>query len=128
MTVIAEPTLAVAPPSKNGRVTGRIVSVIGPVVDIRFPVEQLPEILNAVEIPRDDGSALVVEVAQMLGDDVVRCVALDGTDGLVRGMPANDTGAPITVPVGEATLSRVFDLLGRPIDERGPVETTERWP
>jgi len=128
MTVTAEPTLAVAPPSKNGRATGNIVSVIGPDVDIRFPVEQLPEILNALEIPRDGEPALVVEVAQMLGDDVVRCVALDGTDGLVRGMPANDTGGPITVPVGEATLSRVFDLLGRPIDERGPVQTTERWP
>jgi F-type H+-transporting ATPase subunit beta len=97
-------------------------------VDIRFPVEQLPEIMNAVEILREGEATLVVEVAQMLGDDVVRCVALDATDGLVRGMPANDTGGPITVPVGEQTLSRVFDLLGRPIDERGPVETTERWP
>src|SRR6184192_2315352 len=101
MTLAAEPTVAPAPPSRDGRATGQIVSVIGPVVDIRFPVEQLPEIMNAVEIPREGEPALVVEVAQMLGDDVVRCVALDGTDGLVRGMRASDTGGPISVPVGE---------------------------
>jgi F-type H+-transporting ATPase subunit beta len=109
------------------KATGKIVSVIGPVVDIQFPVDQLPEILNGVVIPRDP-NPLTVEVSQMLGDDVVRCVALDSTDGLVRGMEAVDTGGPITVPVGEATLGRVFNLLGDPIDERGPVTIQERWP
>jgi F-type H+/Na+-transporting ATPase subunit beta len=107
--------------------TGEVVQVIGPVVDLRFPQEALPAILNAVEIGTADGK-LVVEVAQMLGDDVVRCVALDSTDGLVRGMTAVDTGGPITVPVGEATLGRVFNLLGEPIDERGAAAYTERWP
>lgn len=106
--------------------TGAIVQVIGPVVDVRFGENNLPNILNAVRIPRDEGD-LVVEVAQMLGDDVVRCIALDSTDGLVRGMKALDTGAPISVPVGDACLGRVFNLLGEPIDERGPVEATERW-
>jgi len=111
----------------NGSNVGRIVQVMGPVVDVQFSSEHLPEILNAIEVETGDGQ-LVLEVAQMLGNDVVRCVALDSTDGLVRGMPAVDTGGPIRVPVGEATLGRVFDLLGRPIDERGDVVTEERWP
>jgi F-type H+-transporting ATPase subunit beta len=111
----------------NGSVTGEIVQVIGPVVDLRFPPDRLPSILNAVKIQAQD-SVLTVEVAQMLGNDVVRCIALDSTDGLVRGMKATDTGGPITVPVGEQTLGRVFNLLGDPIDERGPVSGTERWP
>jgi len=114
--------------SANGRV-GRIVQIIGPVVDIRFPAGQLPDIYNAVEI-QDSGRNLhlVAEVAQHLGDDVVRCVALASTDGLVRGMKAVDTGAPISVPVGPGTLGRVFDLLGRPIDERGPVVAAKHYP
>ena len=107
---------------------GRITQVIGPVVDIQFPPDQLPEILNAIEIPREGSSPLVVEVAQMLGNDTVRCVAMDSTDGLVRGMEARDTGGPITVPVGPATLGRVFNLLGQPIDERGEVVTDKRLP
>jgi F-type H+-transporting ATPase subunit beta len=107
--------------------TGQVVQVIGPVVDVRFPPDRLPAILNAVEVQQPTGT-LVVEVAQMLGDDVVRCVALDSTDGLVRGTPAHDTGAPIAVPVGEQCLGRVFNLLGNPIDERGEVVTAERWP
>ncbi|MGQ9525779.1 MAG: F0F1 ATP synthase subunit beta [Armatimonadota bacterium] len=108
---------------------GKITQVIGPVVDIQFPPEDLPEILNAIEIPRGDNEPpLVVEVAQMLGNDIVRCVAMDSTDGLVRGMPARDTGGPITVPVGPATLGRVFNLLGQPIDERGPVNSDKRLP
>ena len=113
----------------NSKAVGRVVQVIGPVVDVRFPSDSLPPILNALKI--EDvarGINLTVEVAQMLGDDVVRCIALDSTDGLVRGMGTTDTGAPIAVPVGEATLGRVFNLLGQPIDERGPVAATEFWP
>src|SRR5947209_758990 len=125
---VAAPAMTGEAPAKAAGATGKIVAVIGPVVDIQFPVDHLPQILNAVEIAREGQPALVVEVANMLGDDVVRCVALDSTDGLVRGMPAQDTGGPITVPVGEKTLGRVFDLLGRPIDERGDVDIPERWP
>jgi F-type H+/Na+-transporting ATPase subunit beta len=107
--------------------TGEVVQVIGPVVDLRFPSDTLPSILNAVVIKEGDIN-LTVEVAQHLGDDVVRCIALDSTDGLVRGMKAVDTGGPITVPVGEGTLGRVFNMLGQPIDERGPHTATEYWP
>ena len=106
---------------------GKIIQVIGPVVDVQFPPEELPGLLNAVEIPHGEDK-LTVEVAQMLGDDVVRCVAMASTDGLVRGMPAVDTGAPIMVPVGQATLGRVFNLLGHPIDERGPVAADQQLP
>ncbi len=97
--------------------TGTIIQVMGPVVDCRFSTDTLPEIYNAIEI-RDEarGIDLTCEVAQHLGDDVVRTVALSTTDGLVRGMAVTDTGAPITVPVGNATLGRVFNLLGKPID------------
>lgn len=108
--------------------TGRVTQVVGPVVDIRFPPDQLPQILNAIEIPNVQGRTVVAEVAQMIGDDVVRCVAMQSTDGLVRGMEAIDTGSPITVPVGRETLGRVFDLLGNPIDNRGPVEAKQRMP
>ncbi len=107
---------------------GKVISVLGPVVDIQFKPEELPELLNAIEIPKPDGSRLVVEVAQMLGNEIVRCVAMDSTDGLYRGMEARDTGGPISVPVGPATLGRVFNLLGEPIDERGPVQSDLRWP
>ena len=101
--------------------TGKLVQVTGPVVDIAFEPGNLPSILNAIEIPlRGGGDPLVVEVAQHLGNNLVRCVAMDSTDGLVRGDAANDTGQPISVPVGTATLGRVFNVLGRPIDERGP--------
>lgn len=108
---------------------GKVAQVMGPVVDARFPAGELPAILNAVTI--DDpkrGIHLVCEVAQHLGDDMVRCIALDSTDGLVRGMPVVDTGGPITVPVGPETLGRVFNLLGEPIDERGPVNAQKRMP
>ena len=108
--------------------TGEIVQIIGPVVDCKFPADALPEIENAIHVERGDGTTLVVEVAQMLGNDVVRCISMSSTDGLVRGMKAVDTGGPITVPVGEETLGRVFNLLGEPIDHRGPVETKERYP
>ncbi len=132
--------------------TGKVVQVIGPVVDLEFPSQQLPDLFNAVAIQRNGGSLngqnganggglagggatsgdaglhdLVVEVAQHLGDNVVRCVAMESTDGLVRGMTAQDTGAPITVPVGEATLGRLFDVLGHDLDNLGPVNTEHHF-
>jgi len=106
---------------------GRVVQVIGVVVDIEFPPEALPEIYNGVRIEMD-GRTLIAEVEQHLGEDRVRCVAMGSTDGLKRGTPAYDTGQPIAVPVGEETLGRLFDVLGNPIDEKGPVVTAERWP
>lgn len=108
--------------------TGKVDQVIGPVVDIRFPPDGLPEILSAIHIPNVQGQTLTVEVAQMLGNDIVRCVSMQSTDGLVRGMDAIDTGGPITVPVGNETLGRVFNLLGDTIDKRGDIATKERWP
>ncbi len=109
--------------------TGHIVQVQGPVVDIGFPAGDLPFINNAVTIQEAARSIdLTVEVAQHLGNDVVRCIAMSSTDGLVRGMEGVDTGQPITVPVGRGTLGRVFNLLGKAIDEKGPVEATESWP
>ena len=109
--------------------TGKLVQVTGPVVDIAFEPGNLPSILNAIEIPlRGGGDPLVVEVAQHLGNNLVRCVAMDSTDGLVRGDAANDTGQPISVPVGTATLGRVFNVLGRPIDERGPANAEKTSP
>ncbi|WP_376791208.1 F0F1 ATP synthase subunit beta [Thermoflexus sp.] len=106
---------------------GRIVQIMGNVVDVEFPPEELPDIYNAIEVPRD-GHRLVLEVQQHLSGGTVRCIAMDTTDGLRRGMIAYDTGAPITVPVGEATLGRVFNVLGEPIDEKGPVHAQEYRP
>ena len=106
---------------------GRIVQVMGPVVDVEFPPDRLPEIYNGLEIPRDGGK-LVVEVQNHLGNDWVRTVAMDSTDGLRRGMEAIDTGAPITMPVGPNTLGRIFNVLGEPIDHLGPVEAADRYP
>ncbi|HAL60868.1 MAG TPA: F0F1 ATP synthase subunit beta [Chloroflexi bacterium] len=108
-------------------IKGRVVQVIGPVVDVEFPPQELPEIYNAVEIYRD-GSKLVLEVQQHIGDEWVRCLAMDTTDGLRRGLEAIDTGAPIKVPVGPATLGRLFNVLGQPIDDLGPVEAEEYRP
>jgi len=109
--------------------TGEIVQVIGPVVDIRFPTENLPSIYNAIKIvDAAAGINLTVEVAQHLGDSTVRTIAMSTTDGLVRGMKCDDTGAPISVPVGEGTLGRVFNLLGEPIDELGPVQADAYYP
>ena len=105
---------------------GKVVQVIGPVLDIRFPSGQLPDLLNAIEIEREDGK-LVCEVAQQLGDDVVRCIAMNSTDGMMRGMDAVDTGAAIKVPVGKETLGRVFNLLGRAIDNKAQPVTCEKW-
>jgi F-type H+-transporting ATPase subunit beta len=106
---------------------GRVVRVMGPVVDLEFPTGELPEIHDAVEIPRDGGH-LVVEVQQHLGNDWVRCVAMDATDGLRRGTGAIATGKPIQVPVGLATLGRIFNVLGEPIDNAGPVKAEEYYP
>ncbi|MFZ5802342.1 MAG: F0F1 ATP synthase subunit beta [Candidatus Omnitrophota bacterium] len=101
---------------------GKIVQVMGPSVDIQFEPDALPSILNAIEIQKTGAEGkLVLEVAQHIGDNTVRCIALASTDGLVRGMKARDTGAPISVPVGEQTLGRIFNLLGEPIDEKGHV-------
>ena len=108
--------------------TGRVVQITGPVVDIEFPAGKLPAIYNAVEIAREGQDSLVCEVQQHLGNNWVRAVAMTTTDGLARGIEAQDTGGPISVPVGEATLGRVFDVLGRPIDGKGPVKTEARLP
>ena len=108
--------------------TGRVVQVLGGVVDVEFPRENLPEIYEAVEVIREGDEPLVLEVEKHLGDNWVRCVAMDATDGLQRGVPAVATGAPIKVPVGPSTLGRVFNVLGRPIDEKGPVESDIYYP
>ncbi len=105
---------------------GKIVQIIGAVVDIRFDKENLPKLLNAIEID-NDGKKIVVEVAQHIGDDVVRCISMNSTDGLVRGTNAIDTGEPINVPVGREVLGRVFNLLGEPIDEKPFKSTTDTW-
>ena len=111
---------------------GKVVQVIGPVVDIEFPAEALPGILNAVTIKGKSGDIdidLVVEVMQHLGDNVTRCIAMSSTDGLMRGMEAEDTGSPIKVPVGDATLGRVFNVLGKTVDhDDTPVGNKEAWP
>ena len=105
---------------------GEVVQVIGPVLDIRFAHDELPALLNAIEI-ESDGAKLTAEVAQQIGDDVVRCIAMNSTDGLVRGTKAVDTGGPITVPVGDVCLGRVFNLLGEPVDNQPAPEAKERW-
>ncbi|MDY3274820.1 MAG: F0F1 ATP synthase subunit beta [Agathobacter sp.] len=107
---------------------GKITQIISAVLDIKFQEGNLPEINEAINVPLADGKRLVVEVAQHLGDDTVRCIALGPTDGLVRGMDAIATGAPITVPVGENTLGRLFNVLGDPIDEIEAPQTEEHWP
>ncbi len=108
---------------------GKIIQVLGPVVDVRFETDSLPAIYNAIEVKYPDrGIDMTCEVAQHLGDDVVRTIALSTTDGLVRGMDATDTGSAITVPVGDETLGRVFNLLGKPIDNGPALKTTRRMP
>ena len=107
---------------------GKITQVIGAVIDIKFTDGNLPEINSAINIKTNDGGKLVVEVAQHLGDDVVRCIAMGPTDGLVRGMDAEATGAPISVPVGEQTLGRMFNVLGEPIDNKPAPEVQEHMP
>ena len=106
---------------------GSVVQVTAPVLDIRFPEGSLPALLNAIELD-NHGTRLVAEVAQQIGDNVVRCIAMSSTDGLQRGAEAVDTGAPISVPVGEECLGRVFNLLGQPIDNKEPVKGSDQWP
>lgn len=106
---------------------GHIVQIIGPVLDIKFSAEQMPAVYNAIEIKRQDDSVLVAEVAQHLGDDVVRCIAMSATEGLVRGMEATDTGAPISVPVGTETLGRIFNVTGKAVDGK-PAPQVTKWP
>jgi F-type H+/Na+-transporting ATPase subunit beta len=108
--------------------TGRIEEIQGVVIEATFPNGELPQIFNAITIDRGEDGVLTLEVQQHLGDDRVRCVAMDSTDGLARGMEVKDTGGPITVPVGNGTLGRIFNLLGEPIDMGGDVEYDERWP
>jgi len=110
---------------------GKVVEVIGPVVDIRFPVQELPQIREAIEIALSHGEQqepIVLEVAQHLGNETVRCVALAPTEGMKRGMPARSTGAPIAIPVGPKVLGRLFNVLGQPIDGLGPVEAADHFP
>src|SRR2546427_9360839 len=112
--------------------TGNIVQVIGPVVDVEFSdAKQLPKIYGALEIEYEvngNPTKLTLEVQQHLGENWVRSIAMSSTEGLKRGMPVNDTGGPITVPVGEGTLGRVFNVTGDPVDNRGPVKFTKRYP
>src|SRR6185312_3103308 len=118
-------------PSESGANTGKIIEIKGVVIDAVFP-DRLPEILHAVEttIARPDGTSttLVAEVQQHLGDDRVRAVAMDSTDGLARGTDVVDTGAPISVPVGDSTLGRIWNVIGQPVDEKPEPENMERWP
>ncbi len=118
--------------SPNAMSVGKISQVIGPVVDVDFPPGQLPRILNALTVTNpslgDDKDNLVLEVAQHLGESTVRAIAMDSTDGLVRGMAASDTGAPIMMPVGNATLGRILNVIGKPVDEAGPVNAVKSLP
>ena len=106
---------------------GTVVQVIGPVLDVRFADGHLPDLLNAIHVTHN-GRTVVAEVAQHIGDDVARCIAMSSTDGLERGIPAEDTGGPITVPVGEGCLGRIFNLLGEPVDDQPAPDVPERWP
>lgn len=106
---------------------GKVVQIIGPVLDIKFDSNNLPNLLNAIEI-NHQGKKIICEVSQHIGDDVVRCIAMSATDGLVRGMEAIDTKGPISVPVGEQTLGRIFNVLGESIDNKEPVHSSEKWP
>jgi len=108
--------------------TGRVVQILGGVVDVAFPEGELPEVYEAIEVPREGKDALILEVQKHLGNNWVRTVAMDSTDGLQRGVLASATGAPIRVPVGPSTLGRIFNVLGNPIDEKGQVEAADRYP
>ncbi len=107
---------------------GTVVQIIGPVLDVKFAADALPKLLNAITIKTKEGKKVTIEVAQHIGQDTVRCIAMESTDGLVRGMKAVDTGGPITVPVGNGNLGRIFNLLGEPVDNKPPVKSDERWP
>ncbi len=105
--------------------TGKVVEVIGAVVDVQFPADDMPQVYDALKIESMD---LTLEVQQQLGDGVVRTIAMGSTDGLKRGVEVSGTGAPISVPVGQATLGRIMDVLGRPVDDVGEIPTDERMP
>lgn len=107
---------------------GRIRQIIGPVIDVEFKEGELPQIYNALKITRQDGSTLITEVHQHLGENMVRSVAMDSTDGLTRDMEVIDTGEPISVPVGPETLGRLINVIGEPIDEQGEIATAKRYP
>src|SRR5262245_9160981 len=121
-------TAAPATKDQQSKTTGHVIQITGPVVDIEFPAGHLPAIYNAVSIAREGESDLVCEVQQHLGNNWVRTVAMTTTDGLARGIEAVDTGGPISVPVGDVTLGRVFDVLGNPIDSKGDVDRTNTLP
>ncbi|HEX7541381.1 MAG TPA: F0F1 ATP synthase subunit beta [Anaerolineales bacterium] len=110
------------------KATGRVIQIQGSVVDVEFPEGELPDVFEALEIPRESGGNLVLEVEKHLGGNRVRCVSMDTTDGLQRGLPATATGAPIMVPVGAATLGRIFNVLGLPVDEKGAVVADQHYP
>lgn len=114
--------------TESKQTIGTVKTVIGAVVDVQFDGENLPPILNALEVQDFHGGRLVLEVASHLGENSVRTIAMDGTEGLVRGQKVIDTGAPITIPVGTATLGRIMNVIGEPIDERGPIKGTKRSP
>src|SRR5438105_9523416 len=114
--------------TKSASKTGEIVQIIGPVLDVRFEEGELPETYHALTVKRDDGERVVAEVQQHLGNNWVRAVSMQSTDGLRRGMKATNTGGPITVPVGKATLGRVFNVVGEPIDGKGAVKGERRDP
>ncbi len=105
--------------------SGRIVQIIGAVIDVEFPRDSVPSIYNALKV--QGAAETTLEVQQQLGDGVVRTIAMGSTEGLKRGLDVVDTGAAISVPVGKATLGRIMDVLGNPIDEAGPIDTEERW-
>jgi F-type H+/Na+-transporting ATPase subunit beta len=113
---------------REATATGQVVQVLGGVVDVEFPPGQLPDIYFAIEVPRQGDEPLILEVQKHLGNNWVRCLAMDTTEGLQRGRPAKNTGSPIKVPVGESTLGRVFNVLGQPIDGKGVVEAEEYYP
>ena len=118
--------------NESGTKVGRIAQVVGPVVDVEFEPGELPTILNGLAVTNpaidDTEDNLIIEVAQHLGDNMVRCIAMDTTDGLVRGMPVKDTGAPIKIPVGPPTLGRIMNVIGRPVDGKGPIESDTQYP
>jgi F-type H+-transporting ATPase subunit beta len=108
--------------------TGRVVQILGGVVDVEFPEGDIPELYEAIEVERPGKDALVLEVQKHMGNNMIRTVSMDSTDGLQRGVAARATGAPIMVPVGQATLGRIFNVLGKPVDNKGPVDAATRYP
>ncbi len=105
--------------------SGKVVEIIGAVVDVQFPMGEMPKVYDALHIEDAD---VTLEVQQQLGDGVARCISMGSTDGLKRGLQASNTGAPITVPVGQGTLGRIMDVLGKPVDDAGPIETSDAMP